>query len=179
MRTFICLIALVACALAVTVERPDNIQLSTSRSMLKFGNYSGPGVTANHLTAFKSFAKDASDLYKDDVSANTQYIKEQMDAQFGDAVTNFFVIIQTRNVRFSWLVWITSENCVANLAGINSANPEWSYMFVKFFAPPLSPDYAFITPDSKGSGVDADTEAMIADVVNTYESGSVCTCNDY
>ncbi len=179
MRTSICLIALVACAFAVAIERPDNIQLSTSRSALKFGNYTAPGVTADQITAFKNFANSASSFYKDDVAANAQYIKEQMDSQFGDAVTNFFVIIQTQNVRFSWLVWITSENCVANLAGINRINPDWSYMFLKFFAPTTSPDYAFITPISKGSGVDADDEAFIADVINTYESGNVCTCNDY
>ena len=90
------------------------------------------------ITALTNFANSASSFYKDDVAANTKYIKEQMDKQFGDAGQNFFVLIQTEQVRFSWLVWITNQNIFASRTGINRIYPEWSYMFIKFLAPPTS-----------------------------------------
>jgi hypothetical protein len=181
MKTVFLILAIAATVLTVTIEQP-NLIVSSSRQAHKFNNYSGAGVRQEQITAFTNFANSASSFYKDDVSANARYIKEQMDAKFGSEGQNFFVVIQTEEERFSWLVWITNENLVASLAGINRVNPTWSYLFLKFLAPSTSPDYATITPGSKGSGVDADTQSLIESVVGTYESGEVggtCNCDDY
>lgn len=178
MRTALCLLALAATVMAVTIEQPSMVKLSTSRHALQFNNFSGAGVRNEHITAFTNYANSASAFYKDDVEANAKYIKEQMDEQFGAPNLNFFVVIQTDNVRFSWLVWVTNENVVGSLAGINRVNPSWSYLFIKFLAPATGPDYVLITPGSKGDGITSDIENAINDVINTYESGSSCTCND-
>jgi hypothetical protein len=170
MKIAFLILAIAATVLAVTIEQP-NLIISSSRQARKFNNYSGAGVRQEQITAFTNFANSASSFYKDDVTANARYIKEQMDSQFGSEGQNFFVVIQTEQERFSWLVWITNENLVASLAGINRVNPTWSYLFLKFLAPSSSPDYATITPGSIGSGVDSDTQSLIESVVNTYESG--------
>lgn len=59
-----------------------------------------------------------------------------MDTQFGEAGQGFFVMIQTEIVGFSWLAWSTEENVLGTLAGINRINPNWSYLFIKFYALP-------------------------------------------
>ena len=46
------------------------------------------------IIALTSFANAASSFYKNDVAANTKYIKKQMDIQYGDDAQNFFVFIQ-------------------------------------------------------------------------------------
>jgi hypothetical protein len=179
MRTALCLLLLAAAVMAVTIELPKITQLSTSKRALQFNNFSGAGVRQEHITAFTNFANSASAFYKSDVQANAQYIKEQMDAQFGVAGQNFFVIIQTDPAKFSWLVWVTNENLIGSLTDINRINSDWSYLFLKFLAPTTSPDYVLITPGSKGTGVTEDTESLISSVVATYEGDGDCTCDDY
>lgn len=179
MKTVILLLIVATAVFAVTIEEPTSTQLSTSRRALKFNNFTGAGVRQEHITAFTNFANSASAFYKDDVEANARYIKEQMDAQFGIAGQNFFVMIQTEEVRFSWLVWVTNENLIASLSGINRVNPEWSYLFLKFLAPATSPDYVLISGGKKGDGITSDTEELINSVVNTYEHDGDCDCNDY
>ncbi len=154
------------------------MQISSYSNTLRFDNHSDPGATSDQLKAFKIFANEASTLYKDDVLANAQYIKEQMDSMFGSVRNNFYIIIQTKKVVFNWIVIFTIEDCVAALSGINPINPEWSYLFVKLYIPAQSPFNTFITPQSKGSGVEASFQAFAVDTVKKYESGSVCTCND-
>lgn len=165
MKTAFLLFAILATVLAITLEQPKMTELSTSRRALQFNNFTGAGVRQEHITSFINFANSASAFYKDDVQANARYIKEQMDNLYGAPGLNFFVAIQTDEVRFSWLVWVTNENLVGSLTGINRINPDWSYLFLKFLAPDVSPDYVFITGGKKGEGVTADTEALINSVV--------------
>jgi hypothetical protein len=179
MKTAILLFVIAVAVFAVTIERPTVAELSTSRKAVQFNNFTGAGVKQEHITAFTNFANSASAFYKDDLEANAKYIKDQMDTQFGVEGQNFFVVIQTEEVRFSWLVWVTNENLIASLAGINKVNPEWSYLFLKFLAPATSPDYVHINGGNKGSGITADTESLISSVVSTYEQDGDCTCDDY
>ena len=179
MKTIFLVLAITATVFAVTIEEKQLVQISTSKSVLRFNNYSGAGITPAHIGNFTNFANSASSFYKDDLEANARYIKEQMDSLFGAPGQNFFVAIHADNVRFSWLVWITNENLIGSLAGINRINTNWSYLFLKFLAPDVSPDYAFIDKAQKGPGIDSDTEDLINSVVNQYETGDSCTCNDY
>lgn len=182
MKALLCILALSVLTLSAFIEPESKTQLSTSKHALQFNNFTGAGVKSFHLTNFTNFANSASTFYKDDVAANAQYIKDNMDKIFGSDSLNFFVVIQTEEVRFSWLVWVTNENLVGSLSGINRVNPDWSYLFLKFIAPADSDDYVLITPGSKGEGVGQDTVDFITDLANIYEGGEAgdeCTCNDY
>ena len=59
MRTALCLFALAATVLAVTIEQPSMVKLSTSRHALQFNNFSGAGVRNEHITAFTNYANSA------------------------------------------------------------------------------------------------------------------------
>jgi hypothetical protein len=50
-------------------------------------------------------------------------------------------------------------------------------MFIKFIAPPTSSEYAIVTAGTQGAGV-SDYSDLINEVINTYESGDECTCDD-
>lgn len=179
MKAAFLVLAIIATAVAVTIPDTKSTQLSTSRRALKFNNFTGAGVRPEQITSFINFANSASGFYKADLEANAKYIKQNMDDLYGAPGQSFFVVIQAEQNRFSWLVWITNENLIASVAGINKINTDWSYLFLKFLAPSTGEDYAFITGAKKGPGIDADTEALINDVVNQYETGDTCTCNDY
>jgi len=73
------------------------------------------------------------------------------------------------------LVWITTENASAARSGINLIYPDWSYMFIKYYAPPVSSDYAIVSAGKRGKGTDFYLD-LINDMVNTYETGDECTC---
>jgi hypothetical protein len=89
------------------------------------------------------------------------------------------VWVQTeQDVRFSWYVWLTYEYVIAGLSNVNIINTGWSYLIVKNFAPPTSPDYALITPGIIGSGITTDVNTFITNVINIFETGTECTCND-
>ena len=49
-------------------------------------------------------------------------------------------------------------------------------MLYKTFAPQKSSDYAIVSPGKYGDGID-DYLDMIKSVINTYESGSTCICD--
>ena len=94
MNKLILICAVLPIAFSFTfVEKPT--LFGSSRSNLGFNDFTGRGVTSQMLTSFTNFANSASSFYKDDVAANTKYIKEQMDKLYGDASQNFFVLIQT------------------------------------------------------------------------------------
>lgn len=180
-------IVLVLCALALTqafrMDAPANFPGQTTVSKpksLTFTNYTGPGVTDDFLTDLVNFINAASGFYRDDVVKNLEYIKTKLDATYGDSEQNFFVYVQTQqNVRFSWYVWLTFEYVIAGLSDVNIVNPGWSYLVVKNFAPPTSPDYAVITPGSVGPGVTTDVSNFINGIVGVFETDTTtCTCND-
>ena len=168
----VCLLAVVA--LSFTLQ---GTELSHPSKDLQFSDYTGAGVTQALVNSFVNAANSASSFYKDDVKANAEYIKKQLDTAYGSSSSNFFVLIQTQEIRFSWLVWVTTQNVIFSRRGINRVNPDWSYLVILFFAPPTSPDYAFVSGGNKGSGIDADTEALINEVVNTYEDDGDCDCD--
>lgn len=179
MKTAFLVLAIIATALAVTITEPKSTQLSTSRRALQFNNFTGAGVRPEQITSFINFANSASGFYKSDLEANAKYIKQNMDDAYGAPGQSFFVVIQADPVRFSWLVWITNENLIASLADVNKINTDWSYLFLKFLAPSTGEDYAFVSGAKKGPGVDDSTVDLINSVVNQYETGDTCTCNDY
>ena len=93
MKTIFLVLAITATVFAVTIEEKQLVQISTSKSVLRFNNYSGTGLTPAHIGNFTNFANSASSFYKDDLEANARYIKEQMDSLFGAPGQNFFVAI--------------------------------------------------------------------------------------
>lgn len=88
----------VICALALT----QAFQLNTKDALpiakptnLRFGNYTGQGVSSEMLAQIVNIINGASGFYKDDVNANIKYIKSNLDQLYGSGTANFFVYIQT------------------------------------------------------------------------------------
>ena len=69
--------------------------VSSAATSNGFSDFTGTAATPEMITSFTNFINTASSFYKDDVEANVQYIKEQLDGQYGTEDNNFFVIIQT------------------------------------------------------------------------------------
>jgi len=72
------LLALLTLTLAfkTTQQGPNQlILIESSANMLKFDNFSGPGVHAKQITQFCTFVKEASSLFPSDVSAHVSYLK--------------------------------------------------------------------------------------------------------
>ena len=170
-------VCLIAAALAFTMDEKMLVGAPTN---LGFNDYTGPGFTAGMASDLKNFAESASSFYKDDIKANEVYILEQMNKKYGSDNRNFFIHIQTEpDVPFSWLCWVTTDNVIATRrAGINKVQPNWSYMVLKFIAGPYSDDYTHIQPGKAGDGIDQDTKDTINDLVNQFESGDSCSCNN-
>lgn len=144
MRVPLLILAVAAKFLVFTIKQSETTELFTSRKPLQFDNFTGIGVRQEHITAFTNFANSASAFYKEDVEANARYIKEQMDVLFGVPGRNFLVMIQTDQARSGWLIWVSSENIIASLTGINRINTNWSYIFLKFLVPSTLDDYHLI-----------------------------------
>ena len=147
--------------------------------MLKFVNYSGPGVTSRHITSFIKYANDATSLYKDNIAANLNYIKQMMDINFGSVTNNFLVMIQTKQTASSFFVWIDEDQLYASLSRINKLYPEWSYLFVKVDVVEIGPDYVIITEGTEGKGVTEDIDNILTRAIDRYEktSGLTCPCD--
>lgn len=118
------LLAAAASAFVIQEAEPKNrLWIGSNNDMLKFMDYSGPGVTSRHITSFTKYANDASSLYKDNIAANLNYIKQMMDINFGSVSNNFLVMIQTKKTPSSFFVWIDEDQLYASLGRINKLYP--------------------------------------------------------
>lgn len=121
--TFV-LLASAASAFVIQEAEPKNrLWIGSNNDMLKFTNYSGQGATSRHITSFIKYANDASSLYKDNIAANLNYIKQMMDINFGSVSNNFLVMIQTKQTPSSFFVWIDEDQLYASLGRINKLYP--------------------------------------------------------
>lgn len=143
--TFVLLISLASAFVLQEEEPKRHLWVGSRNDLLKFDNYSGPGATSKHITSFIKYANDATSLYKDNMAANLNYIKQMMDINFGTINGNFLVMIQTNKTTSSYFVWIDDDQLYASLSRINKVYPEWSYLFVKVDVVEIGPDYVIIT----------------------------------
>ena len=103
--------AIIICAfLAIAFSSTFNDKptlVASSNNNLGFNDLTGPGATQAMIISLTNFANSASSFFKDDVAANAKYIKVQMDKTYGDDSLNFFVLIQTEQVRSSFTIIVT------------------------------------------------------------------------
>ena len=75
------------------VQQPVNAQVPN----LGFHNYTRKDATIEMMNNFTAFVNVASSTYLSNVASNALYIKQQMDAKYGDDDDkNFYIFIQTR-----------------------------------------------------------------------------------
>ena len=173
----------VICVLALTQAfqfRPTDAFPVSKPNNLRFGNYTGQGVSSEMRSQIVNIINGASGFYKDDVAANIKYIKSNLDDLYGSGTANFFVYIQTdANIRFSWYVWLTSEYVIAGLEDVNVINPGWSYLIVKMFAPTELDAYTYLKNPVIGPGITDAINTVITNTINDWEPAEdVCSCND-
>jgi hypothetical protein len=65
---------------------------------------------------------------------------------------------------------------MGSLAGINTAHPTWSYMFIRFTNPP-SFDYRYIAYAGKGSQITPEIEGYIFRTITAIEPAIPCDCS--
>jgi hypothetical protein len=89
-------------------------------------------------------------------------------------------LIQTNKTNSSYFVWITDEKLYASVSGINSVNPEWSYLFVKINSAYSLDNYVFITQGQRGSGITTEIDDFINRTIDRFEKtqGSYCPCDE-
>jgi len=174
---------LIACLLATSLtwsilkKTEGKPELTTGEAdNLKFGTFTGPGVTQAQVTAFKKAATDASSVWGGDVTKNLDYITNYMNSYGGNPGDEFFVFIQTTTVAFGWSVWSYGSD-VATFTGINPTYPAWSYMFLKGGINKSTPPYTVVEKIGAGAGVTSSTSAFVADVLQSEDTGSFCGCN--
>jgi hypothetical protein len=165
-------------AFRVTEKDSKPYLLIESTNVLRFDNFSGPGIHPKQITQFTIFAKEASSLFQTNVSAHANYIKENMDNEFGNAQENFFVMIQTGRTNSSYYVWITDKKVYASLSGINPSQPDWSYLFVKINAPRTVSGYVFIEHGQIGMGITPAIDDYISRTIDRFEpyKAGPCEC---
>lgn len=150
--------------------------IESSSDLLRFDNFSGPGVHPKQITQFTAFVKEASALFPANVSAHTSYVKENMDGEFGSATENYFVMVQTGRTSSSYYVWITDKRVYASLSGINPAQPDWSYLFVRINAPRAGPAYVFVEQGQIGIGITPAIDDFINRTVDRYDPSRSGPC---
>lgn len=164
-------------AFIITEKGPKPYLLVESRNdLLKFDNFSGPGIHPKQITAFIAFAKEASSYFQANVSAHANYLKESMDSEFGSSQENFFVMIQTARSNSSYYVWITDKKVYASLSGINPAQPDWSYLFVKINAPRGGSGYVFIEQGQIGMGITPALDEYMNRTIDRFETSKEGAC---
>jgi hypothetical protein len=57
---------------------------STTPKNLKFGNYTGSGVTSNHIINFKKAVVDATSVWGGNIAKNLDYITNYMNSYGGN-----------------------------------------------------------------------------------------------
>jgi hypothetical protein len=147
-----------------------------SSDLLRFDNFTGPGVHPKQLTQFAAFTREASSLFPNSLSDHVAHIKQAMDSEFGSADENYFVMAQTAVTNSSFYIWITDKKVYASLKGINPAHPDWSYLFVKINAPRSSPSYVFVEQGQIGMGITPTIDDYMNRVIDRFETTRTCEC---
>ena len=101
-----------------------------------------------------------------------------MDKEFGTQYQNFYLMSQTEDVVAGWLVWIDArDKVIASRKGINKNYPHWSYLFWRTYTTTAVEGFTLMQAGDKGWGFTYAVEEGFRKIIETYETGTKCTCN--